>query len=45
MATQLAHCQPYSSPFCRIMEVDLDGSFLLSNTEPIDGGDDPDIDW
>ena len=45
MVTQRVHSQPYSSPFCRIMEVDLDGNFLLSNTEPIDGGDDPDIDW
>ena len=45
MTTQRVHSQPYSSPFCHIWEMDLDSSFLQSNTEPIDGGDDPDIDW
>lgn len=35
----------YSQPFSRIIDLKWDQSFLASNLEPIDGGDDPDIDW
>ena len=35
----------YSTPSVRIVELKQDQSFLASNLEPIDGGDDPDIDW
>ena len=35
----------YLRPSLRIIETDLELSFLQSNLEPIDGGDDPDIDW
>lgn len=35
----------YVAPFARIVNLRLDQSFLASNLEPIDGGNDPDIDW
>ena len=35
----------YVSPSVRVVEAQLELSFLVSNLEPIDGGDDPDIDW
>ena len=35
----------YQKPSLRIIEANLETSFLASNLEPIDGGDDPDIDW
>ena len=42
------HIEPlrrYVSPSMRVVEAQLELSFLVSNLEPIDGGDDPDIDW
>lgn len=35
----------YASPSLRIINTNLEVSFLQSNLEPIGGGDDPDIDW
>ncbi len=35
----------YQIPSMRFIEINLETSFLQSNLEPIDGGDDPDIDW
>ena len=35
----------YVTPSIRIVDLEQDQSFLTSNLEPIDGGDDPDIDW
>ena len=35
----------YVAPSVRFADLKLDRSFLQSNLEPIDGGDDPDIDW
>lgn len=35
----------YSAPSIRIIDTCQEASFLASNLEPIDGGDDPDIDW
>lgn len=35
----------YAVPSVRTVDLKLDQSFLASNLEPIDGGDDPDIDW
>ena len=35
----------YVSPAIRTMPVMTEFSFLQSNLEPIDGGDDPEIDW
>ena len=35
----------YTSPTLRIITTNLEMSFLASNLEPIDGGEDPDIDW
>ena len=35
----------YSAPSLRLIDTNLEISFLQSNLEPIDGGDDPDIDW
>ena len=34
----------YEKPVLRVIEMNM-GSSILSNTEPIGGGDDPDIDW
>lgn len=36
--------KPYSAPSLRVVPIQCSDS-ILSNTEPIDGGDDPDIDW
>ena len=35
----------YQTPSLRFIETSLEVSFLQSNLEPIDGGDDPEIDW
>lgn len=35
----------YLTPSMRIVDLELDVSFLESNLEPIGGGDDPEIDW
>ena len=35
----------YVAPFARVVEMSPDLSFLASNLEPIDGGDDEYIDW
>ncbi len=35
----------YQIPSLRFIETNFETSFLQSNLEPIDGGDDPDIDW
>ena len=35
----------YLAPSLRVLTTNLEISFLESNLEPIDGGDDPDIDW
>ena len=35
----------YLSPSLRLIDLTLETAFLASNTEPIDGGDDPVIDW
>lgn len=35
----------YQAPSLRIINTNLETAFLQSNLEPIDGGDDPDIDW
>ena len=35
----------YLPPSLRLVCTKLEISFLQSNLEPIDGGDDPDIDW
>ena len=35
----------YIAPLMRIVDLKTDQSFLQSNLEPIDGGDNPDIDW
>lgn len=35
----------YAEPRLRVISATLETSFLQSNLEPIDGGDDPDIDW
>ena len=35
----------YAAPSVRVVETEQEYSFLASNLEPIDGGDDPDIDW
>ena len=42
---QLEPCGNYESPSVRVVETQQELSFLVSNLEPIDGGDDPDIDW
>lgn len=35
----------YIAPLMRTVDLKTDQSFLQSNLEPIDGGDNPDIDW
>ena len=35
----------YMAPSLRIIATNTETSFMASNLEPIDGGDDPDIDW
>lgn len=37
--------EDYTVPSVRIIDLKSDQSFLASNLEPIDGGDDPEIDW
>lgn len=37
--------EAYVSPSVRVVETSPDLSFLQSNIEPIEGGDDPYIDW
>lgn len=37
--------EEYLAPALRVIDTRLETSFLQSNLEPIDGGDDPDIDW
>ena len=37
--------EEYQSPAMRVLNTRQEISFLASNLEPIDGGDDPDIDW
>lgn len=37
--------EDYQAPALRVIDTRLEKSFLASNLEPIDGGDDPDIDW
>lgn len=36
---------PYLPPAVRVVSASLEYSFLQSNTEPIGGGDNPDIEW
>lgn len=36
---------PYLPPIARVVDFSLEYSFLQSNTEPIGGGDNPDIEW
>lgn len=44
--TNLEHrLEAYQAPAMRVIDTRLETSFLASNLEPIDGGDDPDIDW
>lgn len=43
--SELFQTKTYSTPSLRIIDTRLETSFLQSNLEPIDGGDDPDIDW
>ena len=35
----------YLPPSLRVIDTNMETSFLQSNLEPIGGGDDPDIDW
>ena len=35
----------YAEPRLRVISATMETSFLQSNLEPIDGGNDPDIDW
>ena len=35
----------YLIPSLRLIETKQETSFLVSNLEPIEGGDNPDIDW
>lgn len=35
----------YSIPGMRLLAVRSETAFLASNLEPIEGGNDPDIDW
>ena len=35
----------YEKPALRVIETRQEVSFLQSNLEPIDGGDDPEIEW
>ena len=37
--------EAYVAPCVRVVVMSADISFLASNLEPIDGGDDPFIDW
>lgn len=42
---QIGSLERYVSPSVRVVETKQEFSFLASNLEPIDGGDDPEIDW
>ena len=44
-STSYEPIKDYQTPSLRVIEADLELSFLQSNLEPIGGGDDPDIDW
>lgn len=44
-STSYESIKDYQTPSLRVIEADLELSFLQSNLEPIGGGDDPDIDW
>ena len=35
----------YTAPSLRLVNISMEAFFLASNLEPIEGGDDPDIDW
>ena len=35
----------YAAPAFRFLRITEERSFLQTNTEPIEGGNDPDIDW
>ena len=37
--------EDYQTPSSRLIDTNMETSFLASNLEPIGGGDDPDIDW
>ena len=42
---ELTTLTAYMAPSLRIIAINIETSFLASNLEPIEGGDDPDIDW
>ena len=42
---ETASPEAYAAPLARVVELSADLSFLASNLEPIDGGDDSYIDW
>jgi hypothetical protein len=42
--TEFLEAKPYLAPALRVVPVQCAGS-ILSNVEPIDGGDDPDLEW
>ena len=42
--TDFMTAKPYLAPALRVVPLQYADS-ILSNTEPIDGGDDPDLDW
>lgn len=37
--------EDYQTPSLRLIGTNIETNLLASNLEPIDGGDDPDIDW
>lgn len=45
MNKQTINRVPYLPPMVRVVDVSMENSFLQSNTEPIGGGDNPDIEW
>ena len=42
--TDFFAAKPYVAPALRLVPIECSAS-ILSNTEPIDGGDDPDLEW
>ena len=42
---ELSTKMTYLVPSLRLIDTNLEKSFLQSNLEPIGGGGDPDIDW
>ena len=42
--TGLLTAKPYRAPALRVVPIQFSDS-ILSNTEPIDGKDDPDLEW